>query len=149
MYRYLATAVTVLIVLLAAAPLSAGTRLCNATLVSQNVCRVNSDALYSLSISTTDPDGAGPKQAPSVLLQDAFAALYGWSANMTCTPEMVTATICNSGQLGTPVAITKAQFADMLVRRYIMNELKRYREQQEHAVAQETVNTETPPDVGN
>jgi hypothetical protein len=68
---------------------------------------------------------------------------------MVCNAEMVTATICTSGQLGTAVTVTKAQFADMIVRRWVTEAIKRYRQQQEQATAAATVAAEPEPDVGN
>lgn len=132
-----------------AAPSFAVTRSCTTAMVTLNICRSTSDVALCLPVSTVDPDGAGARLAPSVLAQDAFAALYGWTANMTCTAEMVSAAICTAPQLGTAVAVTKAQFTDMIVKRWVLAQLKAYRQQQEQTTATATVEAEAVPDIGN
>lgn len=146
--KLIAVAIAVTLAALAT-PSFAITRGCTSSMVTLGICRATTDAAICLAVSTVDPDGAGSRLAPSALALDAFAALYGWAASMTCTQEMVDATICVSGQLGTAVAVTKTQFADMIVRRWVLAQLKAYRQQQEHAAAQAVVDTEAAPDVGN
>lgn len=144
-----AAASLALVIAFATLPLDAGTRACNATLVAQTVCRQNSDVVYALSIATTDPDGAGPRLAPHTLIQEAFAAVDGWVTPTPCVQVMVDAGICTAPQLGTPVAVTKAQFADMRVRQFVLSKVRQYIEQQQHAAAQATANAEPNPDLGN
>jgi hypothetical protein len=135
--------------IIAAAPLSAGTRSCTSSMVSLNICRTTSDVAYCLPIGTTDPDGAGPRLAPSTLLADAFAWAGNWQTPAACSPEMVDAGVCTVGQLGTLVPITKAQFADLQVRAFVMQTLDRYKDHQKHAAAQAEADAEPAPDVGN
>lgn len=141
---------TIALLLCWVAPAAANTRTCTSTMVSTlSLCRATTDVLFSLPISTVDPDNGGPRQAPSVILPDAIADNFGWSANMTCTQEMVDAAICTAPQIGTPVAVTKARFADMIFRRWVLEQVKQYRRRQEQATAQTTVDAEPAPDVGN
>jgi hypothetical protein len=62
---------------------------------------------------------------------------------------MVTAGICTSLQVGALVTITKAQFADLLVRRYILEVIKRYRTKLNLDAAQASSDAEAAPDIGN
>lgn len=137
------------LLLLAAGPASAISRGCTSAMVTLGLCRTTSDAVMCLAVSTVDPDNGGPKLAPSLLASTAISDNNGWTANMTCTQEMVSVAICNSGQLGLPVPVTRVQFSDMMVRRWVLNQIAVYRSRQEHAAAQVTVDIETPPDVGN
>ena len=128
--------------------LHAGTRSCTAGMVTLNICRSTSDVAYTLSIGTADPDGAGPQLAPSVLVGDAFASLYNWQTPSACTPEMVSVGICTSGQIGTLVAITKAQFADLRIRAFIVETVRRYQKQQQVTAAQVAADAASDPDIG-
>lgn len=127
---------------------SAGTRSCTTSRVTLNICRSTSDVAYCLAIGTADPDGAGPLQAPSALVADAFASLGNWQSPAPCTAEMVAASICSSGQIGTSVAITKAQFADLQVRGFVMGTVRRYLKQQQIAAAQAAADAAADPDLG-
>lgn len=133
----------------AAIPSFAGTRSCTSSMVTLGICRSTADVAMCIPLSTADPDNGGPRLAPSLLATNAVAANNGWAATMPCTAEMVTATICTAPQLGTAVAVTKAQFADMILRRWVLAQITRYRESQERATAQTMVDTEPVPDIGN
>jgi hypothetical protein len=126
----------------------AGTRGCTSGMVTLGICRTTADVAYSLAIGTVDPDGAGPLQAPHLLLADAFASLYNWQSPAACTTEMVSAGICTVGQIGALVAITKAQFADLQVRAYVLSVLRRYRRQQQITAAESAADAEANPDLG-
>lgn len=130
------------------APVSAGTRSCTSSMVSLNICRSTSDVAYCLAIGTTDPDAGGPLLPPSTEILDAFASQYGWVSPTACTQEMVSAGICNSGQLGTSVAVTKAQFADMQVRFFVRDVVRRHRRTQAINSAAAAVEAQTDPDLG-
>lgn len=138
-----------LILVLASVAAFAGTRSCTTSMVTLNICRSTSDVAYCLAIGTVDPDGAGPQQAPSALVADAFASLGNWQSPAPCTAEMVTAGICSAGQIGTSVAITKAQFADLQVRGYVMGIVRRYLKQQQVVAAQAAADAAADPDMGN
>lgn len=129
--------------------LSAGTRSCTSGMVTLNICRSTSDVAYTLAIGTVDPDGAGPQVAPSTLIPDAFASLYNWQSPAACTQDMVTAGICASSQLGVLVPITKAQFADLQVRAFIVSTIRRYLKQQQVTAAQVAADAAADPDLGN
>lgn len=134
--------------LLMALPSWAGTRACTNAFVTASLCRATSDVLYSLPISTVDPDGAGALQAPSALIADAFAALGNWQSPTPCTSSMVGAGICTSLQLGQSVAVTKAQFVDLQVRQFVLETVRRYRVQQAAAAASSAAGSTSDPDVG-
>lgn len=138
-----------ILLLFAAPPVIAGTRSCTASMVSLNICRATTDVAYCLPISTIDPDNGGPKLAPTQLVQDAFASLHGWASPTSCIQEMVDIGVCSAGQLGTSVGITKAQFADMIVRRFVLAQIKQYRQQQEVAASLSIVAAEAAPNIGN
>jgi hypothetical protein len=127
---------------------SAGTRSCTNAFVTAGLCRSTADVVYTLPISTTDPDGAGALQAPSALVADAFASLGNWQSPTACTTEMVQAAICSAGQIGAQVAITKAQFVDLSIRAYVLATVRRYRLNQAVAAAQATATSTSDPDVG-
>lgn len=129
-------------------PAWAGTRSCTTAMVNLNICRTTADVAYCLAIGTADPDGAGPLQAPSTLVADAFASLGNWQSPAPCTAEIVAAGICSSGQIGTSVAITKAQFADLQIRDYVMTTVRRYLKQQKMAAAQAAADAAVDPDFG-
>jgi len=139
----------VLLTLLVTPSAFAVTRSCTAGMVTLNICRSTSDVAYCLAIGTSDPDGIGPLLAPSQLLQDAFAVVGNYQTPAACTSEMVTGGVCSSGQIGTLVAITKAQFADIAVRRYVMETIRRYRAKLVLDAAQVATDTESAPDIGN
>lgn len=151
MRRTLTIFLLVLTVLVAfAAPSSAGTRSCTSAMVSPlNICRTTTDVAYCLAIGTVDPDAGGPLQAPSALVADAFATLDNWQTPAACTAEMVTAGICTSGQVGTLVPITKAQFADLRVRAFIMGKIRTYLKQQQITAAAAAADAAADPDIGN
>lgn len=127
---------------------SAGTRSCTSSMVSLGICRSTSDVAYCLPIGTSDPDGAGPLLPPSTTVADAFASLYNWQSPAPCTADMVAAGICTSGQIGTSVAVTKAQFADMQVRSYVRDVVRRYLKQQALAAAAASSDSQADPDLG-
>lgn len=131
-----------------AAPLSAGTRSCTSAMVSLNICRSTTDVAYCLAIGTVDPDAAGPRLPPSTTVADAFAAIYGWQSPALCVQDMVAAGICTPGQLGTSVTVTKGQFADMQVRSFVRDTVRRYLLQQAVAAAAASSNAVADPDLG-
>lgn len=143
--------VVIFILLLSAANLvSAGTRSCTSSMVSPlNICPSTSYVAYCLPISTIDPDAAGPREAPTTLVVNAFAALGNWQSPTSCTADMVAAAICTPGQLGQLVPITKAQFADLQVRAYVMQTVTRYIHLVKQAEAEAAANAEPTPDIGN
>lgn len=139
----------IVLLLLTAGALLAGTRSCTTSMVTLNICRSTNDVAYCLPISTIDPDAGGPLVPPSSLIPDAFAAVYNYQSPTACTAEMVAAGICTSGQLGTQVAITKAQFSDLQVRAFVLSVVRRYRVQQAVAAAQSSAQSTADPDLGN
>ena len=145
----LATLIAGVLALLAASPVLGGTRSCTAGMVTLGICRTTADVAYCLPIGTVDPDGAGPLAAPSQLILDAFATVGNYQSPSACTAEMVTAGICTGPQVGTLVTVTKAQFADLMVRRYILEVIKRYRTKLNLDAAQASSDAEAAPDIGN
>jgi len=137
------------LLLVVASPAHAIIRGCTSSMVTLGICRATTDAAVCTPVSTIDPDNGGPRLAPSVIALDAIAALYGWSASMTCTQEMVAVGICSSGQLNTSVAVTKTQFAEMVHRRWFIEQIRAYRGLQERATADAAVTAEPAPDIGN
>lgn len=128
----------------------AGTRSCTSSMVSPlNICPSTSYVAYCLPISTVDPDAAGPREAPTTLVVNAFAALGNWQSPTSCTADMMAAAICTSGQLGQLVPITKAQFADLQVRAYVIQTVTRYIHLVKQAEAEAAANAEPTPDIGN
>lgn len=127
----------------------AGTRSCTSSMVSLGICRTTTDVAYCLAIGTVDPDGAGAQLAPSALVADAFASLNNWQSPSACTSEMVVAGVCSAGQIGALVPITKAQFADLQIRAYVMGTVRRYRKQQQVTAAQAAADAASDPDIGN
>lgn len=136
-------------ILLISNVVSAGTRSCTTSMVTLNICRSTSDVAYCLAIGTVDPDGAGPLLPPSTTIADAFASLYNWQTPAPCTQDMVSAGICTSGQIGTSVAITKAQFADLQVRGFVRDTVRRYLKQQALAATAASSDAQADPDIGN
>jgi len=126
----------------------AGTRPCTTALVTAGICRATSDVVYTLSISTTDPDGAGPLPTPSALIQDAFTSVLNYMTPVNCTADMVGTGICTSLQLGQSVSITKPQFVDLQVRSYVLAIVRRYRVQLNVAAAQVSAESTPDPDLG-
>lgn len=143
------TVLLILTLIVFTLPSYAGTRACNSTMVTANICRSLNDVVYTLAISTVDPDTTGPRFAPSQLVLESFSTLFNWQSPTSCTTDMVGAGICNSGQLGTLVAITKTQFADLQIRLYIMQTIAKYQSYIKHQEAQAVVDAEPIPDVGN
>lgn len=139
---------TVTMLIMSSVSSYAGTRSCTSSMVSLNICRTTQDVAYCLAIGTTDPDGAGPLLPASTTLADAFASLYNWQTPAACTQDMVTAGICSSGQIGTLVHITKAQFADLQVRAYLKDVIRRYLRQKAIEAAAVSADTSADPDLG-
>lgn len=149
MSKHIAIALILVALLGGAGSLSAGTRSCTSAMVSPlGICRTTTDLAYCLAIGTVDPDAAGPLQAPHLLLSDAFAGVYNWQSPAACSVEMVAAGICTGGQIGALVAISKAQFADLQVRAFVLSVLRRYRRQQQIATAASAADAEADPDLG-
>lgn len=140
---------TIIFTLLISNVVSAGTRSCTTSMVTLNICRSTSDVAYCLPIGTVDPDGAGPLLPPSTNLADAFASIYNWQTPTPCTSVMVSAGICTAPQLGTLVPITKAQFADIQVRAYVLDVMKRYNKQKAIDAAATSADAVADPDIGN
>ena len=136
-------------VIIISSPLYAGTRSCTTSMVTLNICRSTADVAYCLAIGTVDPDASGPLLPPSTTIADAFALLYNYQSTAACTQDMVAAGICTSGQLGTSVAVTKAQFADLQVRMFIKNTMRRYLKQQSIDAAAIAADAQADPDIGN
>jgi len=134
---------------LSAIPAAATTRACTTAMVTGGICPSTSYVAYTLAISTTDPDGAGPLQAPSALILDAFALVYNYSSPTVCTADLVAAGVCAAGSLGQAVAITKAQFVDSQVRAYVLNTIRRYNVLSAVQAAEATAKTQADPDLGN
>lgn len=128
--------------------LSAGTRSCTSSMVSLNICRSTSDVAYCLAIGTVDPDAGGPLLPPSTTIADAFASLYNWQNPAACTQDMVAAGICSSGQIGTLVPITKAQFADLQVRSFVKDVMRRYLKKLAIDAAAVSADSTADPDIG-
>lgn len=137
-----------LILALIALPASAGTRSCTSSMVSLNICRTTSDVAYCLAIGTVDPDAGGPLLPPSTTLADAFATVYNWQTPAPCNVDMIAAGICSAGQTGTLVPITKAQFADLQVRAYVREVMRRYLRQRAIEAAAISADTQPDPDIG-
>lgn len=72
-------------------PLSvhAGIRNCNASLVTGGICNSSTDGLLFFSLSTTDPDGAGPRVSQAIQVQEGCALLYQYQStiNGVSNPE--------------------------------------------------------------
>lgn len=106
-----------------AAPAAAGTKACNATLVAQGVCRVNSNVL---------------------LYFDAPAAFWTSLATQICATQGYQATLPN----GDPNPQTCNQFAQVWLKGVLMNVEKSGRAVAAGNVAREAVLAEPNPDVG-
>jgi hypothetical protein len=129
-----------LALVLVAAPALAGTRTCTTALVTAGICRSTTDVLYTLSISAA--------AAPQV--QAAIVGLYGYQTPAPCTPDFVAVGVCSSGQLGTSVAITKAQFVDVTIRSWLLRSVViRWNLQVAQDAATATALAAADPDIGN
>lgn len=126
----------------------AGTRSCTSSMVSLNICRSTSDVAYCLAIGTVDPDAGGPLLPPSTTIADAFATLYNYQSPSPCTQDMVSAGICTAPQIGTLVSVTKAQFADLQVRSFVLGVMKRYWKQKNIEAAAASADATSDPDIG-
>lgn len=129
-------------------PSFAGTRACNAAMVTAGICRSTSDVAVCVSVSAVDPDVTGPLLAPSALVLDAFTSLENYQTPAPCSPEMVGSGICTSGQIGTLVPITRVQFTDMKVRQFVLGTVRRYLKQQQVTAAQVSADAAADPDIG-
>ena len=137
-------------ILLLPSSLIAGTRSCTAAMVSPlNICRSTSDVAYCLAIGTVDPDNGGPLLPPSTTLADAFATIYNYQNPAACSKDMAQVGICTQAQIGTLVAITKAQFADLQVRLFIRDTMRRYLKQKSIEAASTASDLLADPDIGN
>lgn len=141
-------AVVLTSLLFISSPIFAGTRSCTSQMVTLNICRSTSDVAYCLAVGTVDPDGAGPLLPPSTTLADAFATTYNWQTPAPCSSNMVSAGICTSGQIGALVPITKAQFADLQVRAFIKDVMRRYLKQKALETAAAASDAQADPDIG-
>jgi hypothetical protein len=137
------------LLLLVASPALAGTKACTAAMVTAGICRTTADVAVCVSVSTVDPDTAGPLLAPSALVLDAFTSLENWQTPAPCSPEMVGSGICTSGQIGTLVPITRVQFTDMKVRQFVLGTVRRYLKAQGVTAAQVAADLASDPDIGN
>lgn len=144
----LTVGIALLLAVVFAAPATSGTRSCTSSMVSLNICRSTADVAYCLAIGTVDPDAGGPLLPPSTTLADAFATIYNWQTPSPCTADMVAAGICNAGQIGTSVPITKAQFADLQVRNYVKEVMRRYLRQKAIEAAAVSAEAQADPDIG-
>lgn len=148
MRKSVSVVITASIVFLVTGVLSAGTRSCTTAMVNLNICRSTADVAYCLSIGTVDPDGAGPLLPPSTLVAEAFAALNNYQSPTACTAGMVSANICTAPQLGTQVSISKAQFADLQVRAFVLDTIKRHLKQLAISAAGASADAAADPDLG-
>ena len=127
-------------VLAGSAPASAGTRPCTTALVTAGICRSTTDILYTLSISSA--------AAPQV--QAAISGLYGYQTPTPCTTDMVAVGVCTVGQLGAPVAITRAQFVDVTIRSWLLRSVViRWNLQVAQDAATASALAAADPDIGN
>lgn len=117
---------------------SAGTVNCNSTMVSGGLCRSTGNKLV----------GYDMPAAVASDLADALASLKGYASPTTCTSQLVTAGVCTSGQIGSMVPITKAQFADFMLRRILISIIREYKDQQAADAARATTQAAADPDVG-
>jgi hypothetical protein len=71
----------------------AGTRSCSAALVTAGICVNASDVLVFYSLSTTDPDGAGPRVSVATQVVEGCAIHYGYQVTIggIANPEAKTA----------------------------------------------------------
>ncbi len=88
---------------LAAVPASAGVRNCTSALVTGGICNAASDGLLFFSMSTVDPDGAGPRVAPATQVQEGCALMYQYQATIN----------------GSPNSETRAQFCERALRQIL------------------------------
>lgn len=135
-----------LVILALAVPAYADRTACNAALVTDTVCRNNSDILWSLSVS----------QAADAKLQAALAKKAGWTAQVACTQAMVDLAQCTVGQLGTQVTnpvternAAKAEFKRMLKDDFIRSYDAEQARAAGAAVTASGLAAITDPDTGN
>ncbi|MCL4838331.1 MAG: hypothetical protein KJ058_10250 [Thermoanaerobaculia bacterium] len=97
---------------LLAAPSFAGIKACNTTLVNQGPCVTTDQEVIYLRLA--DANARANVAA-------ALARSVGWTANVTCTAEMVTAGHCTEEQLGQPVTNpeTRRAAASRALRLYV------------------------------
>jgi len=127
-------------ILVLSTPVTAGTRACTTALVTAGICRSTSDILYTLSISAA--------AAPQV--QAAISGLYGYQTPTPCTTDMVAVGVCTVGQLGAPVAITRAQFVDVTIRSWLLRSVViRWNLQLAQDAATASALAAADPDIGN
>ena len=139
MLKRIATLLALLLLALGALPSGAATRVCTAGLVTAGVCRVATNRLISYDLPV----------AAATELVDAIADAHGYETPTPCTQRLVSAGVCSPPQLGTQVPITKAQFADVVIRQLLLAEVRRYRDQQAVAPALATSRATVDPDISN
>lgn len=86
--------------LLLPAVAQANVRNCNAALVTAGICANATDQLVYYSLSTTDPDGAGPQRSLAVRLLDSICLVENYQS-------------ATDG--------TKAEFADRVLKERVLN----------------------------
>jgi hypothetical protein len=139
----------ILVFVLLATPVSAGTKVCTTGMVTLGLCRSTANVAICLDVSTVDPDTTGPLLAPSVLVLDAFTVLENWQSPAPCSSEMVGSGICTVGQVGALVPITRVQFTDMKIRQFVLRKVRQYLKQQQITAAQVAADAASDPDIGN
>lgn len=139
---------TILLAIAVAAPASAITRSCTAGMVTLGLCRSTGDAVSCVSANTADPDAAGPRLAPSVLILDAFANLDNWQPTAACEASMVPVGICTTPQIGTFVPVTRVQFLDWRLRLFFLDKIATYQARLRDAAKAAEGAAEPLPDIG-
>ncbi len=92
-----------MLLLLTALPAAGGVRACNSALVTGGICNSASDGLLFFSMSTVDPDGAGPRVSQATQVQEGCALMYQYQATVN----------------GAPNTETKSQFCERMIRQVL------------------------------
>jgi len=131
---------------LLAVPAFAGRSNCTQALVDAGICRNVGDKVWYLSMD----------DAADVKLQAALAKAGGWTAEVTCTQEMVDLAQCTAEQLGTLVPnpqternAARKEFRRMLRDEYIRSGDAEALRAQYLADLQAALGAITDPDLGD
>jgi len=127
--RQLTALLTMLMTL--ASPAVAAVRPCTSALVTAGLCNSTSDVLVSYSLSTVDPDGAGPRVAMATQFSEGCAITFDYQAiiNGVANPE------------------TKSAFCDRVMKSVLFKSFAdRYYNALAEATKQQTI-VATPADI--
>jgi len=149
--RLIALGLAALALILSPYALRAATRNCTSGLVTQGVCRVNTNVV----ISYDAPPATATTLATAVAFQNGCEtvtpATNPATCSTLCTQALVSASVCSAAQRDAraTITLTVSSFADAMIRWMLVSIVRQYNEDQAIAPVRTTARAAADPDIGN